>query len=192
MQRGKLILVIGPTGSGKGTLIRHTTEKFPQLTFLDSYTTRQPRPSHVESSRYQFISVDEFKGMVSRNEFLEWAEFGGNFYGTLKSDVEQGLAEGKVFIKEMDLQGVHQVQKLLSKEDMHIVFIDGGSWEALEARAIKRAPMSAEELALRKARYEIEMASIGEADTVIRNHEGQRAEADAAFEAAIADVLAGR
>lgn len=192
MQRGRLILVIGPTGSGKGTLIRLATEKFPGLTFLDSYTTRPPRPSSVESRKYRFISVDEFKDRVARGDFLEWAEFSGNFYGTLRKDVEEGLAAGKVFIKEMDLQGVHQVQRALPREDILTVFIDGGSWDELAARARKRAPMADEELALRKARYEIEMASTNEADVVISNREGERDQADAAFEKVIADALAGR
>lgn len=192
MQRGKLILVIGPTGSGKGTLIRHATARFLGLTFLNSYTTRQPRPDAVESSRYRFIPVSEFRQRIEGGEFLEWAEFSGNFYGTLKKDVEEGLAAGKVFIKEMDLQGVHQVQQLLPKEDVVTVFINGGSWDELAARARKRAPMSDQELALRRARYEIEMASIPEADIVISNGVGERDQADAAFEKTIADVLAGR
>ena len=192
MQRGKLILVIGPTGSGKGTLIRHATEQFTGLTFLDSYTTRQPRPDVVESVRYRFISVEEFRVRIERGDFLEWAEFSGNFYGTLKKDVEEGLTNGKIFIKEMDLQGVHQTKRILPREDVVTIFINGGSWEELAARARRRAPMSEEELALRRARYEIEMASMSEADTVISNGVGERDQADAAFEKVIAEVLAGR
>lgn len=192
MQRGKLILVIGPTGSGKGTLIRNATEKFPALTFLDSYTTRPPRPSGVESSRYRFISVEEFRERVTRGDFLEWAEFSGNFYGTLRQDVTEGLATGKIFIKEMDLQGVHQVERVLPKEEVAIIFVDGGPWDQLAARAVKRAPMDEKDLALRKARYGIEMASMAEADIVIRNYEGERVQADMDFEAAIAEVIAGR
>lgn len=189
MARGKLIIVIGPTGSGKGTLIRNAREHFPELGMLNSYTTRPRRPDHVENEYYRFISADEFKSMVERGEFLEWAEFSGNYYGTRKQDLEDSLAQGKVVIKEMEVQGVRQVKELISKDDLITVFIHAGSWEELAERAVKRDHMDEEELARRKARFEDEITYMPEADFVIENRAGKLEEADRAFEAVIRDAI---
>lgn len=182
MARGKLIIVFGPMGSGKGSLIRHATEQFPELSVLPSYTSRARRPDHVEGSHYRFVSAEEFKAMIDRGEFLEWAEFSQNYYGTRKADVEELLAGGKVVIKEMEVQGIRQVKEILPKEDLVTVFIDAGSWEELAERAVKRDHMSEEELERRKERYEDELTFAPEADVVIHNGRGQREEADRAFE----------
>jgi len=189
MARGKLIIVIGPMGSGKGSLIRHAIEHFPDLGILPSYTSRPKRPDHVEGSHYRFISLDEFKGMIERDEFLEWAMFSGNYYGTRKQDLEDCLAKGKVVIKEMEVQGVRQVLKILPKEDVVTIFIHAGSWEELRDRAIKRDHMSDEELARRKERYDDEITFMKEADVVIENPTGKREEADRAFEAVIEEAI---
>lgn len=189
MARGKLLLVIGPTGSGKSTLMRHAREHFPELGVLNSYTTRQRRPDHVENDHYRFVSVDEFKAMREGGEFLEWAEFSGNYYGTRKADVEGFIADGKVVIKEMEVQGVRQVKDLLPKEDVLTIFIHAGPWEELMDRAIKRDHMDEEELARRKARYDDEVTFMPEADVIIENRAGQREEADQAFEAVIQNAV---
>ena len=192
MARGKLILVIGPMGSGKSTLLRHACERFPELHILNSYTTRPRRPDHVENGHYRFITVEDFKDRIDRGEFLEWAEFSGNYYGTLKSDVEDGIRGGKVIIKEMEVQGVRQTRELLDRDDLLTIFIDAGGWEELRDRALKRDHMDEEELARRKARFEDEITFMPEVDVVIRNGAGEREDADRAFEEVIAGVFANR
>lgn len=189
MTRGKLILLMGPTGSGKGTLIRNATARFPELSILQSYTSRPRRPDHVENTHYVFITPEAFKERIERGEFLEWAEFSGNYYGTLKSDVEEALRQGKIVIKEMEVQGIRQVKDLLPREDYLTVFIDAGTWEDMAARAMRRDPLSETELARRKARYEDEVTFMPEADVIVSNLEGKRAEADREFEAVITGVI---
>ena len=191
MARGKLLLVIGPTGSGKSTLMRHAIERFPELGVLNSYTTRARRPDHVENDHYRFVSVDEFKAMIEKGEFLEWAEFSGNYYGTRKEDVEACIADGTVVIKEMEVQGVRQTKELLPEDDVLTIFIDAGPWEVLMDRAVKRDHMDEQELARRKARYDDEVTFMPEADVIIDNGSGMREAADRAFESVIARVLAG-
>jgi guanylate kinase len=191
MARGKLILVCGPMGSGKGTLIRLATERFSGLGVLPSYTTRARRPDHVENDHYRFVSREEFQGMIDRGEFLEWAEFSGNLYGTLRQDLEEALSHGQVIIKEMDVQGIRQLKQVLPPEDMTVVFIDAGSWEELVNRAMKRDPLTPEDIEQRKKRYEDELTFVSEADIIIHNGAGQREEADKAFEQVISAAIEG-
>lgn len=190
MARGKLILVIGPMGSGKSTLLRHAVEQHPELGVLNSYTTRARRPDHVENDHYRFVTKEEFQGMIDRGELLEWAEFSGNFYGTRTQDLEDQLALGKVIIKEMEVQGVRQVKRLLASEDLITIFIDAGSWEELVGRAMKRDPLSEDELLRRKQRFDDEVTFIPEADFVIQNGAGKLEEADRAFDQVITDAIA--
>lgn len=187
--RGKLILVIGSTGSGKGTLIKHAMERFPEIFMPASYTSRPRRADAVESAHYTFVSTEEFKHLIAEGKFLEWAEFSGHYYGTLKEEVERGLSEGKVMFKEMEVQGVRQVQKLLPPSEFVTVFIEAGSWEELERRALLRGPMDEATLRRRRARYDDELTFIPEANVVIENHHGKQQEAMDAFDAVIAKAL---
>ncbi len=169
MARGKLILVIGAMGSGKSMLMRHAIERFPELVTPYSYTTRARRPDGVENDHYRFVSVPEFEAMIEKGEMLEWARFSDNYYGTLKEWVEEGLREGKVMFKEMEVQGVRHVLGTMNKRDVLTVFVDGGSWENLVARALTRAPMGGEELEKRRRHYEDELTFMPSADVVIHN-----------------------
>ncbi len=170
-------------------LMKHAIATYPDLVIPYSYTTRARRPDAVENDHYRFLSVPEFETMIEEGAFLEWARFGDNYYGTLKAEVEEELAAGKVLLKEMEVQGVRQVRDLLPKERFVTVYIDAGPWEELAERALKRAPMSDEELAKRKQRYDDELTFKDEADTVIVNKEGMQEEAKAAFEAIINAAL---
>lgn len=188
--RGKLILVIGPMGSGKSTLMRHAIERFPELRTPYSYTTRPRRPDAVENEHYQFVTKEEFEQMIADGKMLEWARFSDNYYGTLKEYVHEGLEEGKVMFKEMEVQGVRQVKKSMNPSDLVTVFIDAGPWETLAARALERAHMSDEELAKRKKHFEEEIAFMPEADVVIHNRSLEEKEsAMQAFEKVIQDAL---
>lgn len=189
---GTFVLVIGPTGSGKSTLMKHVTEQFPELVFPQSYTTRTRRTDHIEGNHYTFITTEAFKQKVEAGEFLEWAEYSGNYYGTLKSEVETQLSEGKILLKEMEVQGARQIRNLIPKEQLLTVFISSGDWTDLEARVRARAPITEEELALRKKRYEDEITFKNEADKVILNTEGRKEEAKAEFKNLIQSVIQNR
>ncbi|HYF28939.1 MAG TPA: guanylate kinase [Candidatus Paceibacterota bacterium] len=189
MQKGKFIILMGAMGSGKSMLVKHAIAKYPQLVIPYSYTTRPRRPDAVENDHYRFLSVEEFEEMIEKGAFLEWARFGDNYYGTLKSEVEQELAAGLVVLKEMEVQGVRQVRDLLPKHQLVTVFVDAGAWDELTERAKNRAPISDEELAKRRQRYEDEVTFIPEADQVITNRAGMQEEAKAAFEKIIEAAL---
>ncbi len=185
MKQGTFIIVIGPTGSGKSTLMKYGMSLYPELTIPYSYTTRARRADHIENDHYRFLSAEEFTQKIGAGEFLEWAEYGGNYYGTLKAEVMSDLEAGQVLLKEVEVQGARQIRELLPKEQLVTVFIDAGPWKELEERVRARAPISEEELEKRKQRYEDELTFMSEADVVIRNHAGMIEEADRAF----ADLL---
>ena len=190
--KGRLILLMGPSGSGKNTLKAHIEAVFgSRLEYTVSYTTRAMRPGEVEGKTYHYISRDAFERMVQGGAFLEWAEYGGNYYGIPRADVEAGLQKGRVLFREIELRGYLQVKAQLSREQYSFIFIDGGDWEHLTKRILGRAPMSGEELALRRKSYESEMAVAHEADVTIRNEDGHVDEAKAAIEAAVRKIIEG-
>ncbi len=189
MKRGKILLIVGPTGSGKGTLIDHVRSLHPELRLSISATTRAPRPGELEGeSKYQFLSVEEFKQMIEDNQFFEWAIYGGNYYGTPKAPVLTALEEGAAIILEIEVQGARQVLEQMHADTVS-VFIDAGSWEELEARVRARAPITDEELAKRHKQYDDELSFKGQANFVIENHNGQLEEAKQAFEEVVKAVL---
>jgi len=164
---------MGPTGSGKGSIISYIREQFPEVYFSISCTTRAPRPGEEHGVDYYFIDRAEFERRVEAHEFLEWAEFGGNLYGTLKSEVVERLVDGQIVINEIELQGIEILKDILTPEHRTVIYIEAGDWETLQARAQARAPISEEELAGRHERYLIEIQAKPYADIVINNGEGQ-------------------
>lgn len=188
-RRGKLILIVGPTGSGKGTLMKHALARFPEVLSPHSYTTRNRRSDAIENAHYEFITVEEFTQKIEQGAFLEWAEFSGNFYGTLRAEVEQGLEDGRVMFKEMEVQGVRQARALLPKSELITLFIEVGSWEELKRRAQTREPMSEEVLEKRRLHYDDEVRFMPEADVIVPNFAGKYEEAEAIFEGVIEQAL---
>ena len=166
---GPVLIVMAPMGSGKGTLISEALAIFPDVYETISCTTRKPRPNEINGKDYHFLSVEDFESKKSSGEFLEWAVFGTNQYGTLKSEIIPRLENGQMVITEIEIQGVEQLHALIPKEHITTVFIDAGGWETLKARALARAPMSEEELASRYERYLVEVASKDIADIIIDN-----------------------
>jgi guanylate kinase len=170
--KGHLILLMAPTGSGKGVLQRHILQTFSDLQYAISCTTRAPRPAEKEGVDYHFVTEEKFKQCVELEEFLEWATFGGNLYGTLKSEVVERLRAGEVVLNEIELQGVEALKKLIPTEHISVIYIDAGDWETLAARARARAAITEEELALRKERFLIESQWRDYADYVVDNKDG--------------------
>ncbi len=169
---GQLVLIMAPSGAGKGFLISYLRVVFndnPQVHFAISCTTRAPRPGEVDGHVYHFITLERFEEMMKNDEFLEWAEYSGNFYGTPRSEVVDPLRKGMLVIREVELQGVLAIRERIPPENRHIIFIDGGSWDILRERIIARAPISVGELELRRQRYLEEMSSKAYSDEVIDN-----------------------
>ncbi len=154
--KGNLYIVAGCSGVGKGTLLKLFLERNPQLKLSVSCTTRNPREGEVHGKNYFFISVEEFKKNIENNEFLEWAEFSGNYYGTQKQYIENKLNMGLDVILEIEVQGAKQVKEKMPEAIS--IFIMPPSIEALEARLRGRHTESEEAIQRRlsNANREIE------------------------------------
>lgn len=182
MQQGKLILIVGLPGSGKGTLIKHAKEVFPDFVYPISWTTRAMRPGEVEGEVYHFSTNEEFEAAVAKGEFLEWVEIDqGRKYGTLKKDFTAPLSEGKCVLREVEVQGVRAIKKLLPEARIVTIFVSAGTWEDLLARMRARAPMSDEEARAREDRYKKEIHFKEEADYVTENEFGKMEETKQKF-----------
>lgn len=173
MRRGLFVVIVGPTGSGKSVLVKHLLSKFSDIVSPTSCTTRAMRPGEVEGDVYYFISEEEFRKKIDAGEFLEWAQYGGHLYGSLKSEIIKPLEEGKLVLIDMEVQGARQVKNIFPKEELVTVYIDGGDWAQLVERVHARAPISDEELAKRKERYDDELTFKSVADFIITNPEGE-------------------
>lgn len=170
-------------------LMKNTIARHSELVIPYSYTTRARRPDSVENDHYRFLSKEEFERLIDEHAFLEWARYGDNYYGTLREEVEEELAAGKVLLKEMEVQGARQVRGLMPEGQLITVYVDAGPWEELAVRVKNRAPISEEDLAKRKQRFDDELSFKPEADRVIENYAGRQEEAKAAFEAIIEEAL---
>lgn len=188
--KGKLLLVIGPTGSGKSALLAHVREAMPELVFPVSCTTRPMRPGETEGVNYYFVSTEEFEKRVALGEFLEWKHTDGKRYGTLKKEILTPLEEGKTVLREVEIRGARDILGgLVPRSQVYTIYIDGGSWEQLEKRILKRASMGEAELESRKQRFLEESAFKKEANIVIHNEEGKLEDAKREFEAAIRSIM---
>lgn len=167
MAEGRLIIISGPSGAGKGTLVDRLVARVPRLWVSVSATTRPPRPGEVDGEDYIFVSPDEFDALIERGELLEWAEVHGNRYGTLRSVVERKLADGVDVVLEIDPQGAFQVKRLMP--EAVLVFIVAPSLEELERRIRKRGAETEDQVRTRleTALRELELA--GEYDYVVEN-----------------------
>lgn len=160
---------MAPMGSGKGTIIRRSLDEHQTIYHTVSCTSRSMRPGEVDGKEYHFLTPEEFDVKIERGDFLEWASFAGNKYGTLKSEILPRLADCQVVIVEIELQGVEQLLQLLPRDHMTIVYIEAGGWDVLRARAEARSPISEKELVARHERFVIEQQAKPIADVIINN-----------------------
>lgn len=186
---GHLILITAPSGSGKGSLISHLLDVFPELVFSVSATTRKKRAGEQEGVNYYYLTEDEFQTRVDNDEFIEWAEFGGHRYGTLKSEVIGPLTAGKVMLLEIERQGADALEAILPKESLTRVYVDGGSWEELATRIQNREPIPDELLKKRHERFLEESAAKDRADHVVSNRDGELESAKAVITNIVKDIL---
>ena len=164
---GNLYVVAAPSGAGKTTLVRLLLEREPDVHLSVSSTTRAPRVGEQHGREYNFIDMATFKAMIERQEFLEWAEVHGNFYGTSKKWITEQLAAGNDVLLEIDWQGAQQVRA--SFPEAIGVFILPPSMEVLTERLTGRGTDSADVISRRLAAAQAEMRHVGEFDYVIIN-----------------------
>ena len=158
---GNLYVVAAPSGAGKTTLVRLLLEQEPDVNLSISYTTRNPRAGEENGREYHFIDATEFQAMIARQEFLEWAEVHGNFYGTSKKWIADQLVADRDVLLEIDWQGAQQVRSLFPQAIG--VFILPPSMEELTRRLTGRGTDSADVIARRRAAaHEIGRASCRE------------------------------
>lgn len=131
--KGFMVLVTGPSGAGKSTLLKWLMEEDPRLGFSVSCTTRPPREGEVEGRDYYFVSHEEFESRREADEFVEWAEVHGNYYGTLASELSRAESEGRLPVLEVDVQGGVNVIKRFGDRVLS-VFVFAPSMKVLEER----------------------------------------------------------
>ena len=139
---GKLFVLSGPSGVGKGTLREHALNNIANLVYSISCTTRQPRPGETDGVEYRFITHEKFRQDISNNLFLEYAHVHNDYYGTLKADVEDALNSGLDVLLEIDVQGALQVREKMPQAVL--IFIAPPSVQELERRLINRNTESQE------------------------------------------------
>ena len=166
---GRLLLITGPSGVGKGTLVARLLERHPGLWLSVSATTRAPRAGEEEGRHYFFLDRAAFERQVAAGGFLEWAEFAGNLYGTPRGAVQQRLDAGQPVLLEIELEGARQVRRSFAAGFQ--IFVEPPSFEELERRIRGRGSDSEDSIARRLARAKVELAAAPEFDAVLVNGE---------------------
>jgi len=170
---GRLVVLTGPSGVGKGTLLRHVRQRHPHLYLSTSATTRAPREGEKHGKDYYFVSRETFEQMIEQDELLEWAEFAGNYYGTPRQPVEVQIERGNQVILEIELKGARQVAR--SFPDALKVFIAPPSSKELERRIRDRGQDDEAAITRRLDRARVELAAADEFDITVVNDDLEQA-----------------
>ena len=178
---GQLVVLAGPSGVGKGTLLNQLLKRHPEIRVSVSATTRSPRAGEVDGQHYYFVSREQFHAMSEQGELLEWAEFAGNCYGTPKQPIEEAIAQGQQVILEIELLGARQVRESLPHAKQ--IFVLPPNEATLEERIRSRGQDSDEAIAKRLMQSKVELAAADEFDIQIVNDDLETAIAE--LEAAI-------
>jgi|TARA_X000001036_G_scaffold102521_1_gene95764 guanylate kinase len=165
----KLIIITGPSGVGKGTVVKELLDRNKDIWLSISATTRNPRVGEKDGLNYYFISEERFKDMIDKKEFLEWAQFAGNYYGTPLSTVNEKIEKGFIVLLEIEVEGAKQIKEKFP-ESLSI-FLLPPSKEELEKRIRNRGTEKEEAIDRRLSRANYEIASSDQFDFVLTNHD---------------------
>lgn len=171
--QGNLFIITGPSGVGKDTLLSKIRKADKLLYYSVSATTRKARPKEVDGESYYFLSPEQFKQKIAQGEFLEYAEYVGNYYGTLEAPVNEKLKQGFDVLLEIELQGALQVHE--KRPDAVMLFIAPPSFEELERRLVTRGTESREKVHDRLEAARVELSFKDNFDHIIINDDIDRA-----------------
>ena len=178
-KNGKLYVFTGPSGTGKGTILSQVLKQDKRLFLSVSATTRAPREGETHGKHYYFLDKQTFEDKINKGEFLEHAQYVGNYYGTLEQPVNEQLKSGNDVVLEIEVQGAMQIHE--KRPDAVMIFVAPPSIEELERRLIGRGTENAEKIAARMKTAEVELKQSDKFDYIIVNDD---------LDCAIADLLA--
>lgn len=164
----QLIVLSAPSGSGKTTVARYLLTRFPSLEFSVSATTRPIRPNEIDGRDYHFFTRDAFRAAIERGDLIEYEEIFGNYYGTLRSQVQTALDRGGHVVFDVDVKGALSLRHAFPNDTL-LIFIAPPSLVILEQRLRARHTETNDQIAIRMARAEMEMGHRGEFEVVIVN-----------------------
>ncbi len=167
MRKGRTFIISGPSGVGKSTVLSALLKKRPNVYFSVSATTRDPRPGELDGIHYHFMDVESFRKWIAMDQFLEYAEYVGNFYGTPKRFVDEAMNQGKDVILDIEVQGAIQVTS--KRPDTVRIFIAPPSWAELERRLTERGTDSLEKIHKRLLRAKVEFQTAHTYDYFVIN-----------------------
>ena len=173
MTKGKTFIVSGPSGVGKSTVLHALLERRKNLYFSVSATTRDPRPGELDGIHYHFMDVESFRKWIAMDQFLEYAEYVGNFYGTPKRFVDEAMDQGRDVILDIEVQGAIQVTS--KRPDTVRIFIAPPSWAELERRLTERGTDSQDKIQKRLLRAKVEFQTAHTYDYFVINDTVERA-----------------
>ena len=167
MRRGKMFIICGPSGVGKGTVAGALMARDPDLYFSVSATTRTPRPGESDGVHYHFLTMEQFETWIAEDQFLEHAAYVGNRYGTPKKSVDEAMEQGRDVLLDIEIQGAAQIHE--KRPDAVRIYIAPPSWEELERRLLGRGTESIEKVRSRLARGKEEFNAAKDFDYFVIN-----------------------
>lgn len=173
----QLVVLSAPSGAGKTTLAQYLLATFPHFKFSISATTRSPRANEVDGKDYHFLSKEEFEVLIETNQLVEFEEIFGNYYGTLRNEVEKSIEKGEIVVFDIDVKGALSIKSKYPEQSL-LIFVSPPSLEVLEQRLIARGTESPEQLRQRLERIRMEMELKDQFDYIIVNDELEKAQTE--------------
>lgn len=164
----QLLILSSPSGGGKSTVARHLLKVFPQFKLSVSATTRKKRPGEIDGKDYYFLTKEEFKKAIDNNELVEYEEIFGNYYGTLKSEIEESIKKGKLVLFDIDVKGALSLKELYADATL-LLFLTPPSEEILLERLRNRKTETDEQIITRFKRAQMEISYSKEFDIILIN-----------------------